>query len=467
MSKFLNSINEAEESKNESFQKEKFVAIKKDYTKLYISAAVAVVAIIASFFFLNQKVDVTNMVGWSLSDANNWASSNTVQLVVHEIYDEAEANTVISQNVLEGESVAQKSSIEVEVSLGFDPKAIITLPNFDESWTKTQVLTWLEENGIENFTFVNVEDETKLSGTVLSVTTPESISDYLREQAIEFTVTILPAEVEIVVLDFLNYTVAQIDAWASENEISVRYIEGYSDTTASGKVLSQSIVSGEIMNPDEALTITLSKGPAIKIIDFTNVNATQASTWAKDNLIDLTIVNEYSSQTAKDVAIYQSIGKDQIVEQGTDLTMFYSLGNEITVASYVGQAITTLQSFVDTQNQMKAYLSINVSYSYSASVAVNKIISQSVRDAKVGIGSTIDVIVSLGNLVTVPDFTSLSTSSAIGTYNAVTAQCTTSKLTCQILFTDDDSQIGAVLSQSQVAGVNIADTTVVEIRIAD
>lgn len=467
MSKFLNSINEAEESKNESFQKEKFVAIKKDYTKLYITAAVAVVAIIASFFFLNQKVDVTNMIGWSLSDANNWASSNELQLVVHEIYDEAEANTVISQNVLEGERVAQKSSIEVELSLGFDPKAIITLPSFDESWTKTQVLTWLEENGIENFTFVNVEDETMLSGTVLSVSTPESISDYLREQAIEFTVTILPAEVEIVVLDFLNYTVAQIDAWASENEMSVRYTEGFSDTTASGKVLSQSIVSGEIMNPDEALTITLSKGPAIKIIDFTNVNATQASTWAKDNLIDLTIVSEYSSQTAKDVAIYQSIGKDQIVEQGTDLTMFYSLGNEITVASYVGQAITTLQSFVDTQNQMKAYLSINVSYSYSASVAVNKIISQSVRDAKVGIGSTIDVIVSLGNLVTVPDFTSLSTSSAIDTYNAVSAQCTTSKLTCQILFTDDDSQIGAVLSQSQVAGVNIADTTVVEIRIAD
>ena len=474
MSRFLNSINEEQEVKNESFQKEKFHEIKPDRTKYYILAGIVAVALIASYFLLNQKVAVTNMVGWNVSDARTWASTNELNVVVHEVYDESTIGEVISQNVLEGEKLSANSSIELEVSLGFDPNEVISLPSFDESWTKAKITTWLTENGITNFTFINIEDETKTSGTLLSYDTPETVSDYSRDQAIEFSVSILPTEVEIVVVDFLNYTVAQIDAWAADNDVNITYLDGYSDTTAAGKVLTQSINDGEIINPNDTIKVTLSIGPAIKVVDFTNYNEAAATAWAKDNGIDLTIINEYSTTVAKDVAIWQSIPKDKIVSVGTDLTMYYSLGSEVTVSSYVNSAFTSLQSFVDTQNALKAYITLNVSYSYSSTVAVNKIISQSVRDQKMMIGNSIDVIVSLGNLITVPDFTNLAyvtsgqTKSSISTYNEVSADCTSSKLTCKISFETAVSPIvaGDVISQSQVAGTNISDSTVVEIKIA-
>jgi beta-lactam-binding protein with PASTA domain len=90
------------------------------------------------------------------------------------------------------------------------------------------------------------------------------------------------------------------------------------------------------------------------------------------------------------------------------------------------------------------------------------------------IGNSIDVIVSLGNLITVPDFTNLAyvtsggTKSSISTYNEVSADCTSSKLTCKISFETAVSPVvaGDVISQSQVAGTNISDSTVVEIKIA-
>ncbi len=487
MSKFLDSINNTEEEKkhkevvkvekhkkedNESFQKEQFHEIKPDYKKYYIMGGIAAILLMAAFFLFNQKIEVTNLVGWNISDARTWAASNDLQLVSHEIYDESDAGTIISQNILEGESLSANSSIEVEVSLGFDPNEVISLPNFDETWTKTKVITWLDENGIENFSFISVEDETKESGTVLSFNTPETVSDYSRSQSIEFEVSILPIEVEIIVADFLNYTVAQIDAWAADNEVKVYYAEGYSDTTANGKVLAQSIDNGEIMNPGDSITVTLSIGPSIKIPYFDTYSSIVASNWAKDNGIDLTLINEYHEDTAKDVVIYQSIGRDTIVSQGTDLTLYYSLGDEVTIGSYLNGSITSLEAFIEAQNDLKANLSLNITYSYSSSVALNKIISQSVRDDQVHIGSTIDVIVSLGNLVTVPDFTTLSGvsyDSAIGTYNGVTSECTSSKLTCKIVFEDveDETTIGDVLSQSVDAGTSISDSTVIEIKIAE
>ena len=191
----------------------------------------------------------------------------------------------------------------------------------------------------------------------MSYDTPETVSDYSRDQAIEFSVSILPTEVEIVVVDFLNYTVAQIDAWAADNDVNITYLDGYSDTTAAGKVLTQSINDGEIINPNDTIKVTLSIGPAIKVVDFTNYNEAAATAWAKDNGIDLTIINEYSTTVMKDVAIWQSIPKDKIVSVGTDITMYYSLGSEVTVSSYVNSAFTSLQSSI---NLIKSSLSTEI-----------------------------------------------------------------------------------------------------------
>jgi len=470
---FLNEINEKEANQNESFQKEKFEKIKPDRSKYIVLALVLIALIVASIFFMNPKVTLEQLVGMDISDAKTWAFNNDVQLIQKDIYAPMESGTILTQSIEAGNEIKAKSTITVEVSLGYDPNEVINLPMFDDTWTKTKIIAWLNENQLENFTLVYEETLDKEPNLYLSHTLPETTNKFLRSHQIEFTLTALPVEAEITVVDFLNFSTAQIDAWAKDNEILVKYNFAYSDTVQTNKVLRQSLSAGTIINPKDSILVTLSQGPAIKVIDFTSYDESAASAWAKENSIDLTTIKEYSSNVAKDVAIYQSLAKDSIVKTGENLIIYYSLGAEITIPSYVNQAFTNLQNFVETQNKNKAQLVLNVKYSHSSDVAKNKIIAQSIVDARTPIGSTIDVVVSLGDLVIVPSLTDDPTTyvggsrSALQAYEIVMQACKSADIVCQIIFEDNDEKIGMVYSQSIQSGTQVSDSTVVEVVIYD
>lgn len=479
--KFLNEVNQAEEGKTESFKQEKFEAIKPDRKKYTIVASIILLALAGFFILNNTKVTMANFDGWIISDAQTWANSNDIQLIVKEVYSEKETQTIVSQSIEEGVEIEPKSSVEIEVSQGFDPKEVIILPKFDESWTKDKILTWIEENGIVNYTFLTVEDSERSVNSLIEYDTPETLESFIREHKIEFTVSILPVEAEIVVVDMLNYTTAQIDAWARDNDLKIIYRFAFSDTVSTNKVLTQSVSAGDILNPSDSITVTLSKGVAIKMIDFTPYDQTTATNWAKDNGIDLSIKTSYSNTVAKGIAIYQSIPFGVLVETGSDLSILYSLGNEINLSSYVNQAYINLQSFVETQNALGANLVLTSSTSYSPSVAVNRVISQNYQDTKIQIGTTINVIVSLGDLSTVPDLLDLNTGKIYGLnedltpkgitptemYDLVSSRCSSSDIVCQIVFVDDDANYGLVLEQSITAGTEVSDTTVIQVKIAN
>lgn len=466
---FLSEVNQKEDKANESFKAEKFEAIKPDRTKYLILAGIVVAALVASFFLLNTKVTVENLVGMQIGDAKTWALNNDVQIVQTEMYSEAQEGLVLSQSVEASAQIKPKSTLVVEVSLGYDPQEVISLPSFDDTWTKTKVIAWLEENHIDNFTLLFEEDENAEPNLYIGHNLPETSSTYVRSDAIEFTFTLLPVEAEIVMVDMINYSTAQIEAWIKDNALKLKYITAYSETVAVNKVLAQSIASTEIVNPGDTITVTLSQGPAIKILDFTGVSEADAEAWAKEVGIDLTTYHEYSSSVALNGVIWQDVAKDTIVKTGTDLKLFYSLGSQITLATYVNQSLTNLQAYVDAQNALRANLAVNVEYSYSASVVVNKIISQSVADTKVGMGTVINVMVSLGDLSTVPNLLNGGTaySSALAAYDAVMSACTSADVVVQIIFSDNDAQIGIVASQSIAAGTQVSDSSVVEVVIYD
>ena len=214
-----------------------------------------------------------------------------------------ESGTILTQSIEAGNEIKAKSTITVEVSLGYDPNEVISLPMFDDAWTKTKIIAWLNENQLENFTLVYEETLDKEPNLYLSHVLPETTNEFLRSHQIEFTLTALPVEAEITVVDFLNFSTAQIDAWAKDNEIIVKYNFAYSDTVQANKVLRQSVSAGTILNPKDSILVTLSQGPAIKVVDFTSYDESAASAWAKENSIDLTTIKEYSSNVAKDVAI--------------------------------------------------------------------------------------------------------------------------------------------------------------------
>lgn len=403
---FLREVNETQ-TINESFQKEKFEKIKPDLTKYYIMSAVVLISIIFMYFILNQKSIMVDMAGWTLTDAQSWASKNDMQLIATSVYDLEEVDTVLSQSVEANTKIAKDTTINIEVSLGADPDELIELPTFDDEWTKTEIVSWLKEMQIDDYTFTTEQTSTLESNLFIEYQIEVDVSQFTRSDAITFVITSNSSSDPVTLVDFSNYSKAQIDEWAEDNNVKIKYTYAYSDSVQSDKVIDQSIDADEEVDQQETVTVTISLGEAVKIVDFTNYNQTDAKSWASENSINLTISTVYSNTVAKGVPIYQDIVKNTVVQQGTKLNIIYSLGSQIAIGSYQNKALTDLQAYVETQNGLSAGLSLNVSYQYSNVVSINQIISHSPVNTSLSIGKVIDVIVSLGRLVSVPDFNSL------------------------------------------------------------
>jgi len=403
---FLREVNETQ-TINESFQKEKFEKIKPDLTKYYIMSAVVLISIIFMYFILNQKSIMVDMTGWTLTDAQSWASKNDMQLIATPVYDLEEVDTVLSQSVEANTKIAKDTTINIEVSLGADPDELIELPTFDDEWTKTEIVSWLKEMQIDDYTFTTEQTSTLESNLFIEYQIEVDVSQFTRSDAITFVITSNSSSDPVTLVDFSNYSKAQIDEWAEDNNVKIKYTYAYSDSVQSDKVIDQSIDADEEVDQLETVTVTISLGEAVKIVDFTNYNQTDAKSWASENSINLTISTAYSNTVAKGVPIYQDIVKNTVVQQGTKLNIIYSLGSQIAIGSYQNKALTDLQAYVETQNGLSAGLSLDVSYQYSNVVSINQIISHSPVNTSLPIGKVIDVIVSLGRLVSVPDFNSL------------------------------------------------------------
>lgn len=54
------------------------------------------------------------------------------------------------------------------MSLGIDPEVIVTLPDFDETWTTDELMNWIDENNLMNATIKNLADETIEKITLLN-----------------------------------------------------------------------------------------------------------------------------------------------------------------------------------------------------------------------------------------------------------------------------------------------------------
>lgn len=446
---FLNDVNSKVE--NESFAQEKFEKIKPDLTKYYIFAAVAVVAIVAVYIFMNRKTEIPDFAGWTETEVATWASQNNMVLSVQSEYDLSTADTVLSQNPEVGAELKSGSSIALVISLGADPDELITLPEFDSSWTKTDIVTWLKENQIDSYTFSTEVNDNVISSSFLSYSIPSSTeAAFTRSDEIEFVTAISSDSETVTMVDFSSYTEDQIRIWASENSLTVSISYQFSTLYAQNKVISQSIDTDTDVSKNSNFSVVISKGEAIKLVDFNDYNPTDAQTWATENGIKVTIYYEYNSSLSKDELIWQDVSASTVLEAGDEVKLFYSLGTTVSLSSYEGKTLSDFQAAIDILNDKRANITITTSYQYDNSIAINKIVSQTPTDTNIALGSTINVVVSKGALISVPNFSSYITAGDVSkTYNDINTAC--KDLNCRISMNDVSGDTITV-SQSVASG---------------
>lgn len=465
---FLSEINQ-EKKKVESFEQEKFEKIKPDRIKYVWMLGVVLVCLFGAYMLFNQKVTVVDMTGWTTTDASTWAASNSVQLVSSSIYSDSVAtNSIISQSVSAKTKIDKKSTIQITVSLGSDPTAHIVVPVFDTTWTRTRIQNWLTENGITNFTITTFEDSARDANLFVSYSTPDTtVADFMRKDTINFVVTVKPVTTTVTVVDMKGYSQTQVDSWAATNDIKVTYTTGFSSTVAATRVIAQSVAAVETITGGSNMTVTLSKGVAVTMINFANYTEANAQEWAKDNSIVLTISQMYSSLVAEGNNISQSVYRGTLVEQQSKVKAVYSLGNKLLLNNYAGRLLVDLQDYVSAQNAIGASLKLNITYQVSDKVALNHIIAQSKFDTDIAYNTTLDVIVSSGKLIKIPDFSLMAGIDADATYLNIIKACEDQGIVCRVTqqTTDDLTLKGKVLSQSVAADQQVSSDTIIDVII--
>jgi len=465
---FLSEINQ-EKSKVESFQKETFESIKPDRTKYIWMFGVVLVALIGVYFLFNQKVVVVDMTGWTTTDAATWAETNSVQLVSSSIYSESvDVDSIISQSVSAKTKIPKDATIQITVSLGPDPTTKITIPEFDITWTKARLLTWLSDNAITNYAITTVVDDTRDANLYVSFAIPDtSAAEFQRQDTINFVVTANSTTTTVTVSDLSGYSETQVSSWASTNGISVTYAKGFSSTVTSGKVISQSVSADTSVESGSAMTVTLSIGPSVTMINFSNYMLAAAQAWAQENSIMLSTSTKYSSTVPNGTAISQSVIKGKAVEQNSKVSVVYSLGSEVSLANFAGKTLIEIQDYVNAQTILGASLKLNITSQASDKISANHIIDQSVYDTKIPISATVDVIISSGKLVKVHDYSLFNSNDANSTYAQIVSDCEISGISCRITLqsVSDSTQVGKVLSQSVSADQIISQTQFVDVII--
>jgi hypothetical protein len=144
------------------------------------------------------------------------------------------------------------------------------------------------------------------------------------------------------------------------------------------------------------------------------------------------------------------------------------LGNKLSIADFVNQPISQLESFVTNQNELGAKLKLAITYQYSNVTSINRIVYIEHRDTKISMDSEIEVIVSLGRLVKMPDLSLLASTDADTLALDVIEACEISGLTCKISFitTADPDLANTVVYQSVEPNVYISNSVLVEVHIA-
>ncbi len=461
---FLKSLTPPEE-KPESYQPESFVLVKRKPFNIRWFAIPGIVIIGGLVWFLNQpKLIVPDMTGWTLTDAATWAQRYDVQLVLDGQYATDPADIVLVQALASGTSMSLGDVLELTVSLGPDPMEVLDLEALRALTTKTDVIAWLDEHAVENFTFVTVIDDACVPGTVVDIALDPEDGEWLRSDSVVITISTQSEPVILTVLDFSSISADAAEAWGDDNGVDVVIRRSFSYLVAKEKLISQSLSEGSTLSQDTSLVLEYSAGAPVKIPDFSSMTPEAAKTWASSENIALTVESRYSSLPSQTM-ISQSLKSGSTVETQTKLTVVYSLGGEVNVGNYVNQSLLQLRSTIEGLNAQGANLSLSITEQYSTSVSVNRIIAVSVSDASVPIGSTLDVVVSLGSLVEVPDFTLSVKSNWVETYNALLSSAKAANATIRISVTDDPDSETIQVTQSLDPGVITSSAVLIDVTI--
>lgn len=372
-----------------------------------IAAAAVVLGIVLTLILLlGGGVKVPDMSGWTMGDANLWASQNNVMLkTVQQYNDTVDEGKVISQDIAAGGELKKGAFLTLTVSQGHDLSVTLPVPDFT-SMTMEAVQAWADQNFMTKVRITSEFSDTIPSGKVIRYEiTDNTVVDKLRRDTAVYVIVSKGLEdassILVTVPDFKTLSISEAYIFASDNGLVLTVTEQYDDYVPKNTIISASVKAQEKINKGSEINLVVSKGKMIEIPDFSDYTKEQASTVAAGLGITVSVIEKYSGSGAG-TFLSQSISAGSTYEDGDILELTYSLGR-ITVPSFIGQTLDAIKTWENEVDSKGGRITIARS-STNSDKPKGIIIYQSPANTTVSAGTTIYVTVSLGKIIYVPDF---------------------------------------------------------------
>ena len=359
--------------------------------------------------------------------------------------------------------------IGVSVSKGHDPSVELPLPDFT-SMTDDDINTWIVGNYMSAITIITEYSDTVGEGKVISYEVNDNtVADKVkRSTPIEIVISKGkedPSKELVTVPDLRGKTVADCGDFANQNGIMLTVNEQYDDFTPTGTVISQSVEPNVVLKKGDGITVTVSEGKKIVIPDFSTLSKDAAAALATQLNITAVTAQQYSTQPAGKL-ISQSIAAGTEYKDGDVLQLVYSLGNQIVISSFIGKTFDAMETWAQGMNVQGANITINTKYTQSNSPK-DTVIGQDKTDTAIDIGSTVNVTVSLGKAIYVPDFVAPVGSGYDVAITQEKALAMSDQLNIVLVFVAAKKSgrlPGEVWSQSVKAGTEVTEGTTITLK---
>lgn len=256
--------------------------------------------------------------------------------------------------------------------------------------------------------------------------------------------------------NFANKSISDVRVWAEENKVKVEVNQEYSEKTDANLVMKQKPSKNETIQKGKSLLITASMGPdpetVLPLPDFAKMNEESAKQWVNEYKAEnLAILTEYSDTVEKGKFVKQEFPNKEVKPETyrrKDTGMiYYSKGKEtfeknIAVPDFMNKPKSEVETWAK-NNSIK----VNYKESDSDKVPAGMVMAQSLaKDTKVAKKDEMDVTISQGKAVIVPNF---------GDYTPETAAGVEGLATVVKTRFSNEVPYGQLLSQSIPAGTRL------------
>ncbi len=231
--------------------------------------------------------------------------------------------------------------------------------------------------------------------------------------------------------NMVGWKADDVNLWATENGVMLRYTEEYSDVVEKDLVIRHTPGEGEKVEKRNFLELTVSKGPdpsiLVKIPDFMNMSKQQIEAWGAENhMSKLRITAENSKTVEIGKVINFTVNDTSVVgeEVRRDSPVYVIISNgvgangKVTLPDFTTMTLEVAQTFADDNEIL-----LETEEVFDEVNPKGMIVSQDIAmDEVIQIGDTVILEVSKGPEIIMPNFASYDAdmASSIASQNGIT-----------------------------------------------